>query len=316
MSWLSTQLQEKNKRMTIKVFVLGSGGVMPTVNRNCTALYCKTNYSNFLLDAGEGFQKQLQKANLPFYLDFIVISHLHLDHLVGLLGYLSTSILLKREKPLRIYCPDPSYFKNLLENLRKGFFYDLTWVSWIKILPCVEYMEKDLTLEFFKVDHSITCFGVKITSINNISYDKDKLQKWGSRIEINQLIKEGSFFKEGVFYNKDQFVSSSAPHFRVIYSGDTTIKNPIWEMIDEPALVFHQCTHYFKEDENVSSRKKHTHYNELCKKTWSDQVKIVLVHLGSKITPDFVKKINSKMLFSEDGMCIEYGLKDNIFKVK
>jgi ribonuclease Z len=60
----------------------------------------------FLIDCGEGTQVQLRKNKLKFSkINHIFISHLHGDHFFGLVGLISTFMLLNRESDLHVYGP-------------------------------------------------------------------------------------------------------------------------------------------------------------------------------------------------------------------
>ena len=59
----------------------------------------------FLLDCGEGTQRQMMRYGVGFSLGDILITHLHSDHYLGLPGLLRTMSLQGREEPLRIWAP-------------------------------------------------------------------------------------------------------------------------------------------------------------------------------------------------------------------
>ena len=60
----------------------------------------------FLIDCGEGTQVQLRKHKIKFSrINHIFISHLHGDHFYGLIGLISTFMLLNRENDLHVYGP-------------------------------------------------------------------------------------------------------------------------------------------------------------------------------------------------------------------
>lgn len=60
----------------------------------------------FLIDCGEGTQVQLRKNKIKFSkIEHIFISHLHGDHFYGLVGLISTFMLLNRQADLHVYGP-------------------------------------------------------------------------------------------------------------------------------------------------------------------------------------------------------------------
>ena len=60
----------------------------------------------FLIDCGEGTQMAMRKSKVKFSrIKHIFISHLHGDHVYGLVGLISTFCLLGRETPLTVYGP-------------------------------------------------------------------------------------------------------------------------------------------------------------------------------------------------------------------
>ena len=302
--------------MTFKSVVLGSGGSYPTSERNPTSVYCTVENLNFLVDGGEGFQRSIFKYKLPFFLDLIIITHYHIDHFVGVGPYLSTMNLLDRKVPLKIYCPDIKFFKEYLNSLRKNFEASLSYkLELIEIIPEVEYVEKDLlTFKFFEVNHTILTYGLLIESIHNTSYNRTKLKNWGTQSEIKNLIRDGSYEKEGVLHRKEDFIDSEDLNYRVLFSADTTINSRVWSELSEETLLFHQCTHTHKTDVSVSKLKAHTHYFDLLSKLPLKN-KVILYHLGSKVTKENVKNLKKpkNFIFAEDGLEIIYNYKKKDF---
>jgi ribonuclease Z len=75
----------------IELIFLGTSASAPSVRRGLSANMVLYNEYRFLIDCGEGTQRQLLKSGLGFKrLDKILITHGHLDHILGLGGLLST----------------------------------------------------------------------------------------------------------------------------------------------------------------------------------------------------------------------------------
>ena len=92
--------------MSIELTILWCHSATPRVNAHPTAQYLEINSRCFLIDCGEGTQRQMRKYKVGFSkINQIFISHLHGDHFFGLIGLISTFGILNREKELHIFGP-------------------------------------------------------------------------------------------------------------------------------------------------------------------------------------------------------------------
>ncbi|WP_412476295.1 ribonuclease Z [Flavobacterium sp. TBRC 19031] len=90
----------------MKLTLLGCYAATPRTITNPTAQVLEIRNRMFLIDCGEGTQVQLRKNKLKFSkINHIFISHLHGDHLYGLIGLISTFMLLNRQTDLHVYGP-------------------------------------------------------------------------------------------------------------------------------------------------------------------------------------------------------------------
>ncbi len=90
----------------MKLTILGCHSATPRDNARPTAQVLEMKGHLFLIDCGEGTQMALRKNSIKFSrIKHIFISHLHGDHVYGLIGLISTFCLLSRESELTIYGP-------------------------------------------------------------------------------------------------------------------------------------------------------------------------------------------------------------------
>jgi len=82
---------------------LGTAAAAPSADRGSPALLVGRGPSRFLVDCGEGTQRQLMRAGLGFRgLGHVLLTHAHLDHVGGLAGLAATCELYRLARPLEI----------------------------------------------------------------------------------------------------------------------------------------------------------------------------------------------------------------------
>ncbi len=93
--------------MRFEVTVLGSNAAIPTAERFTSAQILNVQEQLFLIDCGEGTQLRMGEYQIRRHkIQQIFISHLHGDHIFGLMGLLTSYSLNGRKKALEIYAPE------------------------------------------------------------------------------------------------------------------------------------------------------------------------------------------------------------------
>jgi len=107
----------------MKVTVLGSGTFIPNINRHSAGYLLEVNGKKILIDCGNGILHQLEKIKSNLYedLDYVFITHTHVDHISDLDALLFTFKwkTTTRTKPLVFIGPPgfKNYFKHYLEPI-------------------------------------------------------------------------------------------------------------------------------------------------------------------------------------------------------
>jgi len=87
-----------------ELLFLGTSASAPSARRGLSAQIVTHNEYRFLVDCGEGTQRQILQAGIGFkHLNRILITHGHLDHILGLGGLLSTFLRWEAIDELEIY---------------------------------------------------------------------------------------------------------------------------------------------------------------------------------------------------------------------
>src|SRR3954449_2083745 len=83
---------------------LGTAATTPSTERGLPALLVSAGSERFLVDCGEGTQRQLLRSGTGFRrLGHILLTHAHLDHVLGLGGLLATLGLFDLRGDLALY---------------------------------------------------------------------------------------------------------------------------------------------------------------------------------------------------------------------
>ena len=273
--------------MKFELTILGSGGAIPTLERNPTSQYLHIQDRHFLIDCGEGSQIQLRKYKCKFSkIDHIFISHLHGDHFLGLFGYLSSLSLLGRTSPINIYAP-----KDLLNLINahneisgKIYNFDLNFnaLNFKKITKLFD--DNILEIFSFPVNHSVPCCGFifkEKKSPRNII--KTKIKDLGLGIgDIKKLKNRENCIVNGkAIKYKDVTVPGNKAR-SYAYCADTKFDEKIIPFIKDIDVIYHEST-FLEELKNKASKTKHSTAYQAAKIALSANSKtLILGHFSAR----------------------------------
>ncbi|MER3601282.1 MAG: ribonuclease Z [Nitrososphaerota archaeon] len=117
----------------MRIHFLGVSAAGPIADSHYTSLALQYKGEVLLFDCGEGTQRQLLKAGLGLLRAMrIFITHMHGDHVVGLLGILQSMSLLNRERPLYVY--GPRGIRSFIETNSRLLKFSPTFPLYIQIV--------------------------------------------------------------------------------------------------------------------------------------------------------------------------------------
>jgi len=114
--------------MSLKVIFLGTSSAIPVPNRSFPSIAVLRKDEVIMIDCGEGTQRQMVLSRIGFGRKMkILITHIHGDHVGGLIGLLQTMSMLKRTRPIEIYGPRgiKGFIKSLIYYLKIELQYPL-----------------------------------------------------------------------------------------------------------------------------------------------------------------------------------------------
>ena len=226
----------------IDLVLLGCGGNMPMPNRFLSSLFINYKGRKILIDCGEGTQVSMRMKNCGFKnIDLILITHLHGDHIIGLIGLLQTmgnsgktddltivgpiGIIdaIKAIKVLVEYLP---YKVNIIENPKQTFSLE-------------HDILKDIDISTINLDHSTECIGYSLYFKRKPKFDREKAilnqvpQNLWKKLQENSsaIYKDKTYYADMVLGEnrrgiKLSFITDTRPTFEIpefIYESDLFI---------------------------------------------------------------------------------------------
>jgi ribonuclease Z len=163
----------------MEIVFLGTASMVPTKERNPSALLISYGSEGILIDCGEGTQRQMKITGIKLTrITKILISHWHGDHVLGLPGLLQSLGASDYNKTLKIYGPKGTkkYFKLLTEVfvLDRDIKLEINEVNKGKF-----FENDDFLLEALPLEHGIPTIGFNFVEKDKRKIDMKKVKKLG-----------------------------------------------------------------------------------------------------------------------------------------
>ena len=135
---------------------LGTSASAPSIKRGLSSLVVKHDEYRFMVDCGEGTQRQILKSGVGFKrLNHILLTHGHLDHILGLAGMLSTFMRWEAIEEVNIY--GSRHTMDRVRDLIDGVVLRGTKppmpLNMLEIKPGLIFRSKHFDIRAFPVDH-------------------------------------------------------------------------------------------------------------------------------------------------------------------
>lgn len=204
-----------------------------------------------MVDCGEGAQIQLirqgdkiQNGSKPSVskINKIFITHLHLDHILGLPGVISTAGSQGRTEPLDIYAPK-GLKEWVLATLKMTKNYSSYKLNFHEVNVGDVYIFNDYKVEVYGLKHDVSSYGYHfIMNDREGSLDGKKAMKLGAKGKDLGLLKSGLnvTLDDGTVIKSSEVVGDKIKGKQVMICGDTKFLDSYYDVFPKnlDALVF------------------------------------------------------------------------------
>ncbi|KZL51059.1 MULTISPECIES: ribonuclease Z [Cyanophyceae] len=247
----------------MQITFLGTSSGVPTRSRNVSsiALRLPQRAELWLLDCGEGTQHQLLRSDLKMsQLSRIFITHLHGDHIFGLMGLLASCGLAGNVQRVDLYGPP-----GLNEYIQAATRYSHTHFSYpVKVhvvQPGIIYEDDEFTVSCTLLHHRITAFGYRIAEKDRPGrFDIEKAQalQIPSGPIYGQLKRgETVTLPDGRVINGTQLCGPTEIGRKIAYCTDTIYSEGAVELAQDADVLIHEAT-FAHQDADLAFQRLHS----------------------------------------------------------
>lgn len=270
----------------LSLTILGSNSAIPAHGRNPTSQVLQTQDECYLIDCGEGTQLQLARFKIKrSKINHIFISHLHGDHYFGLIGLLTSMGLMGRTTELHLYAP--SLLENIIDLQLKAANTILPYK--INFYPLGEEgnitSSKKITIESFKVNHRIDCWGFIFREKKNPrSIDPARVKSYEIPASYYEALQKGADYtnKKGTIIPNSEVTKASSPAKSYAYCADTIFNELIADKVRGVDLLYHETTYLKDLEQRAAERYHSTTHQAATIALKAGAKKLIIGHFSSK----------------------------------
>ncbi|HEX8070692.1 MAG TPA: ribonuclease Z [Pyrinomonadaceae bacterium] len=282
----------------MQITFLGTSSGVPTKARNVSAVALKLpqRAEVWLFDCGEATQHRLQHTELRIsQLSRIFITHLHGDHVYGLMGLLATCGMAGHAQPITIYGPAglEEYVNTSarLSRLRLG-----EQISVRTVAPGLLFEDEEFAVSCQPLRHRVQAFGYRVT-------EKDRAGRFNVERAAELGIPPGPVYgrlkrgetvvlADGRTIHGADLCAPPEPGRAVAYCTDTTYCDNSVALARGADVLIHEAT-FVSEDEDLARQSMHSTARDAARVAAEARVRrLVLTHVspryapGNPVTPD------------------------------
>lgn len=301
----------------MKLTILGCYAATPRTLTNPTSQVLEIRNRMFLIDCGEGTQVQLRKHRLKFSkINHIFISHLHGDHFYGLVGLISTFMLLNRQTDLHVYGP-----KGIKEIILLQLRYSNSFTGYNLYFHELDAKESQVVFEDEKVIVKTIPLKHRVYTNGYLFEEKAKERKlnieavenYGVDLAYYRKIKYGGdiTLEDGTIIPNAELTFDPEPAKSYAFCSDTMYDESILPIIENCDILYHETT-FLESEADKAETTMHSTAKQAALIAQKAKVKqLILGHYSTRynnidLFREEAATIFPDVLLADDGVVFEF----------
>jgi ribonuclease Z len=303
-------------RMSIQL--IGTSAGMPSPERGMPCIFLSWKGFPFLWDMGEGSQRELMRHRLGFgSIRHVFITHLHMDHFLGLYGYLETMRLLglygypeghaspiEKGDTFSIFAPKG--FEDIMS--RKSDFIKVKTIKEGVLLK-----GGDFTISAFKVKHRQDSYGFLFEENERVRFNEKKAKSMGLKGPMfTEIMEKGKLIINGKTIRLAE-VTYKTKGLKVLYTGDTAPFPGMEKLAKGCDAIIHECTFSAGMEKDAHRKGHSTSLDAAALAAKSGAKTLILTHISPRyakgrekaLEDEARKRFKGNVLLGYDGLKVE-----------
>jgi ribonuclease Z len=272
-----------------EIVFLGTSASAPSVHRGLSSQVLIHDEFRFLIDCGEGTQRQILQSGLGFKrLNRVLITHGHLDHILGLAGLLSTFMRWETIDKLEIY--GGQWALDRIHDLIYGIVLrgakPPMGLELVQISPGVIFDQDDFTITAFPVWHrGPDCFGYLFEEKTRRPFLPEKAEQlsippgpWRRELVNGKPVS----LPDGRVIHPDQVLGPERPGTRLAHVGDVGRIDELFGVVQDVDALVIEAT-YLSEEAEMADQFAHLTAQKAAELAAKAGVKhLILTHISRR----------------------------------